>query len=194
MKNDIDIKRYDRLIYKSSLSDVNQYVNEKLDKVHNELFMSALEKAFNIMKMTYMDEICEDFGLSNASDITLEEFLKEYKMKEIRDDEYFKPSKVIFKRKRFPYDKYEIDLSQTWDGFQYTTIQKSSKDKLTDLDNINGLRVVYIDYVNGRSKLIDKMTGNAYWIDNSYLDGDVELDDTFTLDNTFYKKLQNHVS
>lgn len=194
MKNDIDIKRYDRLIYKSSLNDVTQYVNEKLDKVHNELFMSALEKAFNIMKMTYRDEICEDFGLSNANDITLEEFLKEYKMKEIRDDEYFKPSKVIFKRKRFPYDKYEIDLSQTWDGFQYTTIQKSSKDKLTDLDNINGLKVVYIDYVNGRSKLIDKMTGNEYWIDNSYLDGDVELDDTFTLDNTFYKKLQNYVS
>lgn len=194
MKNDIDIKRYDRLIYKSSLSDVTQYVNEKLDKVHNELFMSALEKAFNIMKMTYSDEICEDFGLSNANDITLEEFLKEYKMKEIRDDEYFKPSKVIFKRKRFPYDKYEVDLSQTWDGFQYTTIQKSSKDKLTDLDNINGLKVVYIDYVNGRSKLRDKMTGNEYWIDNSYLDGDVELDDSFTLDNTFYKKLQNYVS
>ena len=199
MGNNIDLKKYDKLIYKSSLNNVSDYVSEKLDIVHNELFMAALENAFNIMKLkpNYSSEICEALGLENEDDInsiTIDEFLKEYKMKEIKNDEYFKPSKVIFKRKRFPYDKYEIDLSQTWNDFQQNIIKKSFNEKLTDLDNVNGLKVVCINYVNGRSKLIDKITGNEYWIDNSYLDGEVELDDSFTLDNTFYKKLQNYVS
>ena len=198
MKNSIDLKRYDKLIYKSSVNDTSKYISEKLDNVHNELFMAALEKAFNIMKLeqNYKSEICEAFGLEHADDInsiTIDEFLKEYKMKEIKNDEYFKPSKVIFKRKRFPYDKYEINLSQTWNDFQYTIINKSFKEKLFDLDNTNNLKVIYIDYVNGKSKLRDKITGNEYWIDNNYLNGEVELDDSFTLDNTFCE-LKNYVS
>lgn len=217
-----DFKKYDRMIYRSSIIDVDEYVNNKLDEVHRQMFFDTLEQAFAEMKILNADElyddennpaciareICSEYGftaypnesgydrgaLDNfLSNITLEEFMQEYKMKEIKQDEYYKPSKVIFKRLHYPYDMFEIDLSKYWNKFQFeNTISKRPSDRLNGVDDLDECKIIYIDYVNGKSKLRSRMTGKEFWMPNEYIDENVELHEDFTLDNTFTKMIENY--
>lgn len=184
-------KKYDKMIYNSSLVDVDSYVNEKLDKIHEQIFLNALnKKIFQIVNGS--SEFSEYVRqLFNGADISLTNFLKFFKVKEIRDDEFFKPSKIIVKGKKFPFIQKTFDLSQEWNDFETTIVSKSKNQKIPQSEYSKYAKIIYVDYVNGKSKLFDKMSGEEFWVDNDYLSGKEKIDEDFSLRNTFTKMSKN---
>lgn len=193
MVNVNNIKKYDKMIYDSSFVDVQAYTDEKLDNVHQKLFFDALEKAFEDLKISADTIICSDLNIepNELQDLTLDEFIQEYKIKEIKKDEYFKPSTVIFRKLTYPMTTFFIDLTKYWDDYQYSIVDKKPADKLNAVEDLDQATIIYIDYVNGKSKLRSRLSGDEFWISNEYLNSDVKLHDEYTLENTFTKKLKN---
>lgn len=193
MVNVNNIKKYDKMIYDSSFVNVQAYTDEKLDNVHQKLFFDALEKAFEDLKISEDTIICSDLNIepNELQDLTLEEFMQEYKIKEIKKNEYFKPSTVIFRKLTYPMTTFFIDLTKYWDEFQYSIVDKKPADKLNAVEDLDQATIIYIDYVNGKSKLRSRLSGDEFWISNEYLNSDVKLHDEYTLENTFTKKLKN---
>lgn len=163
--------------YISSVLNFNDYVSDKYSDVHNQLYISALNK--------YLEE-----NLYNN-----QEYLDSHIFSEIKNKEYWQPSKVIIKSIEEPYTTKIVDLSQYWDNYEYKEENKElNSDYYQDKEDINAFVLVYIDYVNSKIKLKNKNSGKIIWKDIKYLNSDILIDENeLTLKDTFTYKLQNKI-
>ena len=172
--------KYDRLNYKNTICSVDNYVNEKLDSIHKQLFDDALNDWFNDSK--------NELGYED-----LDSFLSDYTMYEEKSMKYYEPSKITMMQKKLPHTIYKIDLADWWNDTQYDIIiDRSIEEKLIDEEAKKYLEITYIDYINDKMKLVDKMTGDEYWIDSKYVTEDIKLADEFSLKNTFGELLKKY--
>ena len=96
-------------------------------------------------------------------------------------------------QKKLPHTIYKIDLADWWNDTQYDIIiDRSIEEKLIDEEAKKYLEITYIDYINDKMKLVDKMTGDEYWIDSKYVTEDIKLADEFSLKNTFGELLKKY--
>ena len=170
------IRKYDQIVYDSTIVDVASYNDDKLEAIHRDLFADALENMFN--------------ELFRGKYSSVDDLLDHYRMQEIRDTEYYKASKIILQKKTFPFDRFNIDLSSWWNDFQGEIIASSIDDKLIDEEDKTYGKLVYVDYVAGRSKFINRMNGKEFWVQNSCVKdrlGDRLLEDTFS---EMYKNIE----
>lgn len=177
------ILKYDDLLYKSGPIQVNDFLSDKCNDIHKQLYIRALDK------------FIEEYINLNNLEISIEDFKKNYKFIEIKKDEYFKPSKVLIKDTNPPFSILEgkaIDLSKYWDKYEFNTNYKDLSEILFDEDSIKDAELIYIDYVKGKGKFRSKFTDKRFWVDFKYINDNTKIDkDSFSLENTFTYKLRN---
>lgn len=179
------ILKYDDLLYKSGPIQVNDFLNDKYDDIHKQLYNRALNK------------FIEEYIQTNNLDISIENFKKNYKFIEIKKDEYFKPSKVLIKSVKVPFGILEgkaIDLSKYWDKYEFNTNFKDLSEILFDEDSIKDAELIYIDYVKGKGKFKSKFTEKSFWVDFKFINNNTKINkDSFSLENTFTYKFRNKI-
>ena len=175
------VKKYNDFEYLSQKIRFNDYVSNKTNIVHEKLYLSALNK--------YLEEKTNTIG------ITIEEYSKTHIFTEIKNTEYWKPSKVFIKETVYPFKIEKIDLKKYWDNYQYIDEHKNFDSIFFDSDiDINGLEVVNIDYIHGKVKFKNKYSGKEYWKDFKYINEDTVYNNSyFGLNDTFTYKLQNKI-
>lgn len=152
------------------------YISDKDENVHNQLYNSALK--------SYL----------NDNDLNNDEYLSSHIFNEIKNKEYWMPSKVIIKSIQEPYITKIVDLEKYWDNYEFNeSFKKINDDFYQDKEDINAFLIIYIDYINGRIKLKNKNSGKIIWKDIKYM-SDIPIDkDSITLKDTFSYKLQNKI-
>lgn len=171
---------FSNLLSKNIASTVSDYVSEKQNIVHEKLVLDALKQVLEYIKNN---------GLL-PSTYTLSEFLDEYNFIENINKEFYLAPKVVFIKKKFPYTKFTIDLTDFWNDFQMKDVLNSNiEEKLIDEEAKNYLEIIYIDYAKGKTKLRDKSTNEEYWVDNKYISNDTKVSKDILLNETFGKQL-----
>lgn len=164
------IKSYDDMLYESRPIAFNEFINDKLNRIHNELYLDALSKYFDdIIKNTINGEFVYNFysAMENNSDSPNEEsFVRVWDaIQRLSADTQLKKSFKILSLnfEAFFKDIYEI----TYNALDKITDDYSS---IALLGDIHDFRIIYVDnYIfleNEDSKDEDDDTIISYKIDN----------------------------
>ena len=184
MKYLSNTSKYDDLIYYNTICSVEDYVNSKLDNIHAKLFDDALNSWFIENKQNI-----EDNEIGHYENI--DDLLNDFSICENKGEEFFNPSNLSLMQKKTPHTILKVNLSKWWNNIQdKILVKKNLNDKLIDEEAKTYAEVVYIDYVNHRTKIRNRMTDEEYWIDNNYVTPDMKLSEEFTLSNTFGEMLK----
>lgn len=175
------ILKYDSLEYLTQKIRFNDYIANKSDIVHEQLYVSALNKC--------IEKLVSKSGLSK------DEYMNTHIFIEIKNTEYWMPSKVCIKQTVSPFKVEKIDLKEYWDDYQYVDEHKKFDSIFVEgIEDINGLEVIDINYISGKAKFRNKYTGVEFWKDFKYLNEDTVYNDDYkSLKNTFTYKLQNKI-
>lgn len=131
---------------------VSNVLNSQEEKIHKELFNSALSK----------------FKLeNNYSD-------KEYSFVEYRvSTNYLEPSKVIVVSKVLPYKRTSFDLTKYWSDYKFNR-------KYDRIDNEDeSLEIIEMFYTSGKALIRNKYTGEEFTIDFKQCDNIPYSEDWF---------------
>ncbi|MBO5005465.1 MAG: hypothetical protein J6D03_09595 [Clostridia bacterium] len=170
-----NIKRYDKMLYDSGPISFTDFIADKPDKVHNQLYRDALQK--------YLVEHPE-----------LNIYKSAYHFIEIKNTEYWQPSYVNIISKRPPHRRNKVWLDSYWckyqnkygDNYTYTYI---------DNDSMIDARVISINYVAGEVEMQSKLTGVKFKIPFNKLDDTTPLSPDFLEnDNTFSEQAKQYVN
>lgn len=151
----------------------------------------------NIFSQEYLEQ--HDFSIVNhinnensrliqfIKDTAIEQYENHHKIVEIKNDEYWQPSSIISISDVRPYKKETIDLSPYWNmnqGYEDLTVYDV---KVTN-ENINDSELVDINYINGKATIRSRQSDVEYKVPFKYLNGDIDVSDEMTLNNTFNSK------
>lgn len=183
--NDNRIK-YDKLVYGSGPVKFSDYVSNKMDIIHEELFAEALHEWWLRHK-----DITDKNGNKKYEE-TFNKFLSENKIIELKNKEYHLPSSVIISSKKFPYTQEKVSLNEYWNKYQFNENNKDISQLISDEDSINDATIVYINYVTGKCKFRSKLTGREFWTTIDYINSNTKINkDEMTLKDTFGQLLKN---
>lgn len=207
----INRKSYDDILYDTRPAKLSEYLTNKYNVIHNKIYMAALEsfiKEWLHNKKKYAgqsDDTCKRFMDSNPNmrwccgskcfDVsTSDEFKRKSFIYEIMPDEYWQSSKVKIMTKyislKSPNLSWTVDLSPWWNEWQ----SKSDKTFLTkkvSSEKWKDAKLTNLDYINGIATFYSKTNDDSFEVPFDYLTGEEDLDDDFSLANTFTQKLQN---
>ena len=161
----IQNKRYDEFDTEDGPVKFSDYVNDKHDTIHQELYNEAMHEMFE----TEFKERNDNDETEHPIYATYEEFIEKNFITEIKDNDYFKPSKVIICSKSFPYVKTTVDLTPYWNEYQYDVKYKDINDLFIDKDSVRDAEIIYIDHVNGMCKMRSRLTGKEFWVSSEYV-------------------------
>ena len=167
-----NIERYDNIIYDSGIVKFSDYIIQKYDKIHEQLYNDALNK--------FLVEKAKEENISVAKYKRINNIL-EYKA-----DEYYMPSKVLVISKKRPYKKAVYDLDKYWNNHFY-----ESKYFVGEILNSNGFddninyEITHIDYVKGLVVLESKITGEVIETTVDHISSNTPISDELILKNTF---------
>ena len=169
--------KYNKVEYDSIKTKFSDFVLNKYDIIHKQLYIEALSQ--------YLEKT------NNNTD----EYINSHKFIEIKNKEYWMPSKVMIKNLNIPFETITINLSDYWNKYEYVQQFKEINNNFLDEDNVkDAFEVIYIDYVNGKVKFKNKNTGLEIWKDLNYINNETKYNnDLLTLKNTFTYKLQNKI-
>ena len=171
--------RYDKIMYENGPIKFSDYVSNKMDIVHNELYIEALYEYWKDNMSKYNEESFEDF-------------LSEHKITEIKNKEYHLPSVMIISDKKFPYKQEKIRLDKYWNLYQFNENNKDISKLISDEDTLNDASLVYINYVTGKCKFRSKFTGREFWTTIDYVNSNTKINENeMTLKDTFGQLLKN---
>ena len=174
------IIKYDSLFYNSSPVKYSDFVIDKYNNVHSQLYNHALNEL--------LKSLCEE------NNTTIEDFSKTHVFVEIKQKEYWLPSKVIIKEVVHPYKIEKYDLTEYWNTYLIGDEYRDMDKVLFDEDTLKDCEIIYIDYVSGKAKFRSKFTGKEFWKDFKYINEKTRINkDSTTLKNTFTYKLQNKI-
>lgn len=186
------------MIYDSRPVKFSEFINDKYNNIHRELFVDALDAAID----SYIKYCKENNIDSRYSYSSISEFKRKVNIIEIKNTEYWMPSYVIWRTKTFPYRV----ISMTDSGKTGVFNQKYSKGKMLlapwwnmyqkfDEKSIDAIelggeqvkdyKVIYLNYVQGVATLKSKMTDKEIQVPFEYLNDNTEVDEDMKLSNTF---------
>lgn len=179
--------KYNDLDYTASKVRVGDYVSNKNDKVHKELYDSALER--------YITYICE------TNDIDVDEYKSTHKFIEIRKNNYWEPSYVYIRDinsprpGKTPFVTEKVYLSKWWNNYQYINDNKEIDSMFFNEDfNSYALSVIELDYINGKVKFRDKHNNVEFWKDFGFINSYTNYNtDEIGLNDTFSYKINNKI-
>ena len=177
--------KYNDLDYTASKVKVEDYVSNKNDKVHKELYESALDR--------YITYICDGEGV--------DEYKNSHIFIEIRQNNYWDPSYVYIKDINppvpgtVPFVTEKVDLSPWWNDYQFVNDNKEIDKMFFNEDfNTYALSVVELDYINGRVKFRDKHNNTEFWKDFGFINSYTYYNtDEVGLNDTFSYKINNKI-
>lgn len=151
----------------------NDYICNKQQDIHAQLYNNALEKFIK------------------ANNYNTEDYL----FIEIKQDDYFLPSYIYVRSVYPPFKTEKKSLKEYWDNYEYTEQYKQINDMFFDEDvNVNGLEIIYIDYIKGTVRLYDKITGKVFEKKTKYINDDLKYSkEHLSLENTFSYKVNNKI-
>lgn len=168
-----NIKNYNNLIYDNSPVKFNDYISNKYNIIHNELFNNALLK------------LIKDININN-----IETLYNNFKVIEIKNSEFYLPSTVILISKTFPHSKKEYDLSKYWN--EYVFNKNNINDIKYNLENFKNLEIIYIDYVKGFVIMESRQDNVIINVDFDMIDpNNIKIGESYSLSNTFQEKINN---
>lgn len=149
---------------------VNEYNKGKIEDIHNQLYIQALE--------LYLKDHPEMNGWS----------FKEIKPSNWKDAPY-----VICTSSKYPFIHKKIHLNKYWKNLDFLQEKCSSSDDIIiDDENYNDAEVVNINYVKGKVKMRTKILQNEYEVPFSKLNENTIIsDDDCTLKGTFVDMTNN---
>lgn len=180
---DIHNKSYNNQLDSIIPISFSEYMNDKLNNIHNTLYNNALLKWFN--------EQWKNSGSTKSFNDWKKQYLNEHKLIELKNNDYYKPSDIIIYQLIYPYKKEKINLKAYWDNMYLNDPQLDISNIIMDDDTLKYSEIIYIDYVNGRCKLKSKLTHVEYWVPFKYINENSILSDTLLLNNTFSYLLNN---
>lgn len=164
------IKNYNDLMYDSSPVKFNDYINNKYNIIHKELYECALKKLFNNLNIN--ENIIND----------------KYKIIEIKNKEFFMPSSIILIDREFPFKKEIYDLTQYWP--EYIFNKNNYNDINYNIEKYNDLEIVYIDYVKGIVIMESRYNNIKINVSFDLIDyNNIKIGESYSLKNLFSNKL-----
>lgn len=132
----LNVSKINRLL---SAKDI---LSSKGYAIHSELLKQALTNYAKTLDMTY------------------DEFVSLYDIKEISLNEYYKSSKVYIYRKQRPFSANVVDLEEYWPTYYFNQADNNMQ-VLTDDEKNGEFRIIYVDFVRGYIKLFNKYTSTT---------------------------------
>lgn len=165
---------FNDLLYDSGPISFSEYIFDKQNIIHKQLFNDALTK------------------LGKTLNLDTEDIVKYYRVIEDPAAEYWKPSSVtlIAKDRRQKHRRKKYDLTPYWNTFKEDIDCKTSYLAMYS-DSINDVEVIYVNYVTGEATLRSKLTGGTFKVPFNYLDSSTQLSDDILLNETFTYKYNN---
>lgn len=174
---------YNDMFYKSGPVRAFDYVSDKYNDIHRQIYNKALKQLINT-ELVGENKLVE----------TLEELNKNYTFIELKKDEYYLPSRVIVKKTTAPFNSKIYDLTEYWDDYEFKEEFKDLSEYWIDEDSVRDAELIYIDYINGKGKFRSKYTQKEFWVDFKFINNDTRISkDDFSLANTFTYKLNNKI-
>jgi len=125
--------------------------------------------------------------ISKYKDIALKQYKKHHKIIEIKNSEYWQPSSIVIISNVRPYRKTTVDLSKYWN-----MIQSNNDISVYDIKNTNenmqDSELYEINYITGTAKIYSRSNDLKFEVPFKYLDGDINVNDNITINNTFKSK------
>ena len=185
------INKYNNLLYDNNGPvSFAEYVSDKCNIVHEQLFNDALQKLLNI--------ILYIINANNKDDkigMTIDEFKNMYNIIEIKQNEYWQPSKIILSYRNTENNKikrHTIDLTPYWNTSNYPK-NKVSDIKVLGYHDVVDFEIIYIDYMKATATLRSKTRGIEITVPFSSIDGNTPISEDFLLSDTFSYKAQNKI-
>lgn len=183
------IKQYNDLVYDSRPVSLAEFMSNKYNIVHQQLFDDAITAYLKDNSDVLYNDISEEI----AEDIAIKMFKQQNKIIEIKGSEYWMPSSILIITKKFPYKKKRVDLTKYWNLYQKHS-DKNYNDIKVSIENIKDSEVFYIDYVNGIAYMRSRLNNIEFEVPFEYLNNETKVADDYTLSNTFTNMLQNHTN
>lgn len=166
--------KYNKTEYYNGPASVSEVVSNKYDIIHKNLFNDALESYYYANQEKYSDAP------------TFEKFLENFKIIELKSEDYNEPSFVLISTKKFPFKQEKINLAEYWNPYQFGESNKDVDNLMVDEDTLIDAKLIYINYANGKCKFRSKFTGKEFWTTIDYITRQTNIDiDEMTLEDTF---------
>lgn len=186
MKNiNNNINNYNNLLYNSRPVKFNEFINNQYNKIHNELYLDALNKFLSDEKILKS----EQFVIYNGD---LDSIMNNTKIIEIKNSEYWQPSSILVISKKYPFYQKKYDLSEYWNNFQDKSNIKISDIRMTK-DDIKDPEIVFLNYVSGKAKIESRLNNITFDVDFNYIDENTMIGDDYSLSNTFTNKYYDKI-
>lgn len=157
---------YSGLFLNGKLVSVTDLLNDKYDKVYDEL----VERA----KANYLADGHTDDNESS------------YIWKVIKGKNFIDAPHCYLIKRTFPYPSKTISLKKYWDCSEFLDSLDGSYEEIAiDEDSSKDLEITNINYVNGKCKLKSRLTSNSVEVDFNKIPRDTPISDDVTLKNTF---------
>lgn len=179
--NDNKIKKYNNLIYASRPVKFSEYINSQYDKIHDELYLDALNKFLDDVDNN-KDKYGQFKNYTDKNDI-----IENTKIIEIKMKEYWIPSSIIVICKKYPYKRKKYSLEPYWNTYQDKSKIQVSNIKMLD-EEINDAEILYLDYINGKAKVESRMNDIQFNVDFEYITEDTMISEEYSLENNFTNK------
>lgn len=158
------INRYDELMYNSGPVSISDYMSDKYNDVHDQIYAKALA--------AYIEESAMDES--------------EYRFIEVKPTEFWKPSSVMVIMKKKPFSKKLVDLTPYWEDYKFDNKYDFKCIKIDKDENLTNSMVVEIDYLRGKVKMYNKVADMYFYVGFDRVDKNTELsDDDLLLTDTF---------
>lgn len=164
----------------------------KLILIINDIYPSNIEINYDdIDKLIKQYMNYESNNIMNIyKDMICSLYKKYHKIIEIKNSEYWMPSKVRIINKISPYTKVNVDLSDYWNMIQ-SNDNSNIEDLMISKETILDSELIEINYVTGKAKLQSRMNDIIYEVPFKYLNENINISDDMTLSNTFLSKYNN---
>lgn len=161
-----NVKSYNKMMYNSGPVSFSDFIADKPDKIHNQLYRNALQK--------YLVEHPE-YALYKSA----------YHFVEIKNTEYWQPSYVNIISKRPPHTRNKVWLDSYWCKYQDKNKENYSYTYI-DEDTIKDARIIYINYVTGEVEMESKFTGVKFKVPFNKVNNETPLSPSFELPEGYF--------
>ena len=208
------------MLYDSRPVKFSEYMTNKYNILHSRIYQYSLdafiedwiatkEKMSNTRENYSSEELyqdaCSSFVAKNPNmkytcgkfifDVnSVEDFKRHSFIYEIMPAEYWQPSKIKIVTKYIsinsPNLNWSVNLLPYWNVYQ-SKLTKNITTKKISLENYSDAKVTNLDYIRGKATMYSKNADIEYEVDFDYLDDTVDVDDDYSLANTFSAKYEH---
>ena len=215
--NNLQTKHHNDMLYDSRPVKFTEYMTNKYNILHERIYKYSLDAFIEdwlstkskmlAAKENYASEElylngCNSFVQKNPNmkytcgkfvfDVnSVEEFKQHSFIYEIMPAEYWQPSRLKIVTKYIslssPNLTWNVNLVSYWNIYQSKLFKNISTKKVSQ-ENYSDAKVTNLDYLRGKATMYSKNADVEYEVDFDYLDDTVDIDDDYSLSNTFYAK------